>query len=159
MEYPMKNNIPYEEIANGALILLLLRESNTWEELCGRYARANPAHLRTNMATVALLKKLFEMRDVGLIRFEDEETRDGKKPVGIIRESSLCTKIRVAFGVRNLTDMAILSGHSQGMAVVPVFRRPSQPEEEIDVFVLMPFNTMMEKVYINHIKKWVTNWG
>jgi hypothetical protein len=38
MEYPIKSNIPYEEIENGALVLLLLRESKTWEELCGRYA-------------------------------------------------------------------------------------------------------------------------
>ena len=93
------------------------------------------------------------MRDVGLIRFEDEETRDGKKPVGIIREFSLCTMIRAAFGVSSLTDVAILSRNSQGMAVAPVFRRPRQLEEEIDIFVLMPFHTTMEKVYINHIKK------
>ena len=42
MEYPVKNNIPYEEIENGALIPLLLRKSKTWEELCGRYAYTDP---------------------------------------------------------------------------------------------------------------------
>ena len=47
----------------------------------------------------------------------------------------------------------MLSRHSQGVAVVPVFGRPRPPEERIDVFVLMPFNTKMEKVYTNHIKK------
>ena len=34
MDYPAKNEIPYEEIANGALILQLLRENQTWENLC-----------------------------------------------------------------------------------------------------------------------------
>jgi hypothetical protein len=50
MEYPIKSNIPYEEIENGALVLLLLRESKTWEELCGRYAYADPAQLITNIS-------------------------------------------------------------------------------------------------------------
>src|SRR5439155_14139443 len=30
---------------------------------------------------------------------------------------------------------------------------PRQPKEKIDVFVLMPFNAKLEKVYTNHIKK------
>ena len=42
MEYPPKNNIPIDEIQNGALILLLLRESKTWEQLCQRYQYAAP---------------------------------------------------------------------------------------------------------------------
>ena len=148
----MKNDIPYEEINNGALILLLLRESKTWEELCGRYAGANPAMLQ-DTATMALRDQLFEMRDRGLISFEHEETRDGKKPVGEIKETGLWSKIRVAFGGMSLSEAAMLSRHSKGMAVAPVFGRPRQPEEKIDVFVLMPFNAKMEKVYINHIKK------
>jgi len=73
MEYPVRNNIPYEEIENGALILLLLRASKTWEELCGRYAYADPAQIKTNTNTFSLLKKLFEMRDLELISFEDKE--------------------------------------------------------------------------------------
>lgn len=153
MKYPIKDNIPYEEIENGALILLLLRESKTWEELCGRYAYADPAQLITNTATMDLLKKLFDMRDRGLISFEDEETQDGKKPVGEIKETGLWSKIRVALGGLSLSEVAMLSRHSKGMAVVPVFGRPRQPEEKIDVFVLMPFNAKMEKVYTQHIKK------
>ena len=39
------------------------------------------------------------------------------------------------------------------MVIAPVFGRPRQPEEKIDVFVLMPFNAKMEEVYTNHIKK------
>jgi len=70
MEYPVKNNISYEEIQNGALILLLLRGNRTWEELCRRYAYADPAVL-TNTNTMALRDKLFDMRDLGLITFQD----------------------------------------------------------------------------------------
>ena len=53
----------------------------------------------------------------------------------------------------SLSDAAALSRHSKGVAVVPVFGRPRQPKETIDVFVLMPFNAEMEKVYTNHISK------
>jgi hypothetical protein len=153
MEYPLKNNIPYEEIENGALILLLLRECKTWEELCGRYAYADPAQLQDNTTTMSLLHKLFEMRDLGLIAFKDAETENGRKPIGKIKETGLWPKIRVAFGGMSLSEAAMLSRHSKGMAVAPVFGRPPQPEATIDVFVLMPFKTKMEKVYTNHMKK------
>ena len=153
MEYIRKNNIPYDEIENGALILLLLRESKTWEELCTRYEYADPAELQANTTTMTLLDKLFKMRELGLISFEDQETEDGRKPVGEIKETGLWTKIRVAFGGMSLSEAAMLSRHSKGMAVTPVFGRPRQPEKKIDVFVLMPFKANMEKVYKNHIKK------
>ena len=151
MKYPM--NIPYEEIENGALVLLLLSESKTWEELCGRYAYAHAAELETNTTTMTLLNKLREMRDLGLISFEDEETEQGKRPVGEIKDTGLWPKIRVSFGGMSLSDAAALSRHSKGMAVAPVFGRPRRPEEKIDIFVLMPFNANMEKVYTNHISK------
>lgn len=123
MEYPMKNNIPYEEIANGALILLLLRKSETWEGLCRRYASADPAQIKTNTNTVSLLKKLFEMRDLELISFDDEKTADGKKPVGVIKETGLSSAIRNAFGGMSLDEVAMISRHAKGMAVAPVFGR------------------------------------
>lgn len=153
MESQMKDNIPYEEIENGALILLLLREIKTWEDLCRRYSYADPARLMSNTTTMTLRDKLLNMRDLGLISFEDVETGEGKKPVGEIRETGLWSKIRVSFGGMSLSEVAMLSRHSKGMAVEPVFGRPRQLEEKINVFVLMPFNAKMEKVYTNHIKK------
>ncbi len=152
MEFPLKKNIPYEEIENGALILLLLREVNTWENLCNRYQYADPTDISTNTTSMTLLNKLFEMRDLGLLNFKYEETIDGRKPVGEIKESGLSSRIRVSFGGISLSGAAMLSRHSKGMAIAPVFGRPRQPEEKIDVFVLMPFNPKMEKVYSNHIK-------
>ena len=71
MEYPVKNSMPYEEIENGALILLLLRESKTWEELCGRNTSADPTQLKINTTIMTLLNKLFDMRDLGLLHFQD----------------------------------------------------------------------------------------
>ena len=60
MEYPVKYNIPYEEIENGALILLLLRESKTWEELCRRYAYADPAQIETNTNTITVVSLIYK---------------------------------------------------------------------------------------------------
>jgi hypothetical protein len=151
VEYPVKNDIPFDEIQNGALILRLLRESKTWEELCGRFANAHPAQL--NRPTIALREKLFNMRELRLLDFQDEETGDGRKPVGEIKETDLSSRICVAFGGMSLSDASILSRRSKGMAVAPVFGRPRQPGEKIDVFVLMPFNAKMGKVYTNHITK------
>jgi hypothetical protein len=153
MDYAKRHDIPYEEISNGALIVLLLQESKTWEDLCKRYAYADPAQLKANTNTMTLLQKLYEMRALGLLSFQDEETGDGRKPVGEIKETDLWSKIRVAFGGMSLSEVAMLSRHSKGMAVAPVFGRPRLPEEEIDVFVLMPFKAELAKVYTSHIKK------
>jgi hypothetical protein len=155
MQYPVKNNIPYEEIANGALILVLLRESKTWKDLCSRYAYADPDQLRINTNTSTLLKKLFEMRELGLITFDVEKTADGEKPLGEIKDTGHWSVIRNAFGGMSLQEAAMISSHSKGMAVVPVFGRPQALPDDlrIDVFVLMPFKTTLEKVYSQHIKK------
>ncbi len=148
-----RSNIPYEEIENGALILLLLRENKTWEELCKKYEYANPLELNTNTTSMTLLKKLFDMRDIGIISFADEESPNGKKPIGEIKETDLWSKIRVAFGGMSLSEASMLSRHAKGMAVTPSFGRPNNPNEKIDVFVLMPFKAKLEKVYTNHIRK------
>jgi len=153
MEHPAKYDIPYEEIENGALLLLLLRQVKTWKELCGRYQYADPANLTTNTTTMTLLDKLFEMRTLGLISFTDEKIGDVRKPVGEIKETGLASKVRMAFGGMSLSEVALLSRHAKGMAVVPVFGRPRRPDEKIDVFVLMPFNAEMEQVYTDHIKR------
>jgi hypothetical protein len=155
MAEPAKQKIPYEQIENGALLLLLLRESKTWEALCGRYAHADPAQLLANTNTFTLRDKLFALRELGLISFEHEVTPEGQSPVGEIKETGLWTRIRVAFGGMSLSDAAMLSRHADGMAVAPVFGRP-QPiaaDQRIDVFVLMPFKAKLEKVYSNHIKQ------
>jgi hypothetical protein len=159
LEMTMKTDIPYEQIENGALILVLLRECKTWEELCGRYAYTDPAQLLGNTNTMMLRNKLLEMRDLGLISFEDEVTPGGKKPVGAIEDTGLWSKIRVSFGGMSLSEAAMLSRHSNGMAVAPVFGRPRQPKEKTDIFVVMPFDSKMVKVYTNHIRKAVEELG
>ena len=156
MDHPIKHNIPFAEIDNGALILLLLREVKTWEDLCARYAYADPANLQTNTNAMKLRDKLLEMRDLKLLNFQDEEIEGGgRKPLGEIKETDLWAKIRVAFGGLSLSEVAVISRQSKGMAIVPAFGRPTpQPQEEkIDVFVLMPFKARMAEVYSNHIKK------
>jgi hypothetical protein len=148
-----RNNIPYEEIDNGALILLLLRKCGTWEELCGHYDYAVPTQLMRNTNTMTLRDKLLAMRDLGLLTFQDEQTAEGIRPVGEIKETDLWSKIRVAFGGMSLSEVTLLSRHSKGMAISPIFGRPRQSDTKIDVFVLMPFKAKMEMFYTNHIKK------
>jgi hypothetical protein len=153
MDYPAKYDIPYEGIDNGALILLILRECDTWEELCKRYAFADAGELATNTCAMALRNKLFKMRDLGLLDFAEDVVGGEKKPVGKIQETALWTKVRSAMGGMSLDDAAMISRHSNGMAVTPVFGRPRQQDKETDIFVLMPFNTKLQNVYTEHIKR------
>src|SRR5947207_12431581 len=116
MEYPLKHNIPFEEIENGALVLWLLTECKTWQDLCSRYAYADPAELVFNSNTMMLRDKLFQLRDLGLIGFEHEGEGQKRRPVGEIKDTGLWASIRVGFGGMSLTDAALVSRHSKGMA-------------------------------------------
>lgn len=151
MDYLTTRDIPYEEIENGALILLLLRDCDTWESLCERFQYASPPNLKMNTNAMALRDKLVSMRDLGLVEFDEKEV-DGKTTLGQIEPTALWQRIRVACGGMSLSDAALLSRKAKGVAVVPVFGRPRPVEPALDVFVLMPFKTELEKVYTNHIK-------
>jgi hypothetical protein len=150
MSYPnARGQLRHEDIENGALILLLLRESGAWQDLCGRFEYADPAD-PTNTTTMVLLEKLRRMRELGLIEFDDDAESPG--PTSAITMTPLWPKIRVVFGGMSLTDTALISRQSRGMAVVPVFGRPGRAEHNIDVFVLMPFDRELEGVYRDHIR-------
>jgi hypothetical protein len=151
MTFPLKNNIPYDQINNGALIILLLRECRTWQELCRRYAHTQHDDLQHNTTSMELYKKLRELKEAGLIDFE-EQTEGEKKILGKVWDTGLWPTIRVAFGGMSLADAALLSRHSIGMAVTPLFRRPAELAEPLDVFVLMPFDTALGRVYRENIK-------
>jgi len=146
------HTIPYQEIEDGALILLLLRSCSTWEQLCERFEYASPPDIEMNTAAMSLYYQLVEMRDVGLVVFE-ERMIDGKKALEDIKATELSQRLRVAFGGMSLADAALLSRSASGLAVVPVFGRLRAAERRVDVFVLMPFNDRMESVYTQHIKK------
>ena len=145
-------NIPHEKSENGALILLLLRDCKTWDELCARFAYATPPDLETNTTAMALYAKLVKMRELQLVDFK-ERIEDGKKTIGGIEVTDLWPRIQIAFGGMSLSEAALISRQSGGMAVIPEFGRPRQPEHKADVFVLMPFKARLEKVYTEHIKK------
>lgn len=147
-----KYNISYEQIENGALILLLLRECKKWEDLCDRFLYVNHNE-PYNTGTMMLSDKLFRMRNQCLINFDDEGKKENNRPKGEITDTGLWSKIRVALGGMSLSEAALLSRHSKGMAVAPVFERPQKPDEKPDVFVLMPFNEEMNTIYANHIKE------
>jgi hypothetical protein len=116
MTYPLRRDIPENQINNGALILLLLKECKTWTELCRRYHDANPDDLVRSTPSIQLYEQLKRMKAQGLIEFEESVDGD-KKPPGEIRISDHWTKIRMALGGIHSTDAALLSGYSNGMAV------------------------------------------
>src|SRR5262245_45806305 len=102
MEFRLKTrNIPYHSIDNGGLILLLLKECNTFETLCERYQYADATQLRVNTNARELRDKLFKMRRVGLLSFDEEMTDGGEKPAGEIRITSLWSDIVTALGGMN----------------------------------------------------------
>jgi hypothetical protein len=152
MDYPVTRQIPFEEIENGALILQLLRDCKTWESLCQRFQYASPPDIEMNTTAMTLHKKLGELRDLGLVAFE-EQVVEGKITLGDIKPTALWQKIRVAFGGMSLSEVALLSRHAKGMAIAPVFGRPRLPQHKVDIFVLMPFKAKLEKVYTEHIRK------
>jgi hypothetical protein len=152
MNHPVTHQIPYEEIENGALILRLLRDCKTWESLCQRFQYTSPPDIEMNTAAMTLHKKLGELRDLGLVAFK-EQVVGGKTTLGDITPTALWQQIRVAFGGMSLSEVALLSRHAKGMAVVPVFGRPRLPQQKVDVFVLMPFKAKLETVYTEHIWK------
>ena len=67
MENPPTREIPYEQIENGALILLLLRKCKTWESLCERFLNATPPDIERNTAAMKLHQKLVDLRSLELI--------------------------------------------------------------------------------------------
>jgi hypothetical protein len=128
-------------------------ECRTWEDLCKRYAFADPAQFATNTTTMTLFSKLCDMREAGLIDFTDQFANGDRRPVGEIKEIPLSSKVRLSFGGMSLSDAVMLSRHAKGVAVAPVFERPNTPDERTDIFVIMPFNRIIENVYTNHIKR------
>jgi hypothetical protein len=93
------------------------------------------------------------MRDLKLITYEDEEGVDGGKPVGKIVDTNLWSEIRVGLGGMSASDAAMISRHSNGIAVAPIFGRPRQNRDQVDIFVLMPFDAKLKNVYANHISR------
>ena len=144
---------PYNQIESGALVLSLVRDSKTWDALCARFDHADPLQPEMNTNSMMLLRKLRDLRRLGLVSFEEANKGAGNIPVGDITETPLSFEIRVSFGGMSLADLAAISSSAKGMAVIPVFGRPNALQERVDVFVLMPFNAEMAKIYTDHIGK------
>src|SRR5262245_46978321 len=83
----------YEEIGNGALILSLLRDCDTFEALCGRFEYALPADLEMNTTAMALRNQLRTLRTLGLVEFEEREA-GGKMSVVNLKPTPLWQEIR-----------------------------------------------------------------
>ncbi|BCG02020.1 hypothetical protein PPGU19_065880 (plasmid) [Paraburkholderia sp. PGU19] len=153
MHYLIEQDIPFQHIENGALILHLLRSCKNWNDLCARFQYLSPPDLVGNTAAISLHNKLIQLRELGLITFEEVTDEDGKPTIGRIDDTGLWSKMRVAFGGMSQSEVALLSRHAEGVAVVPIFGRPRKPQRPVDVFVLMPFATRFNAFYVDHLKK------
>jgi hypothetical protein len=60
-------------------------------------------------------------------------------------------KLQLALDV-SLREIAQLNDHSS-MVVNPLFGRPGESPQSVDLFVLMPFATTFQPIYEDHIKK------
>ena len=83
------------------------------------------------------------------------------KPVDRSEKPASRRPFASAFGGMSLDELASISRHSEGMAVVPIFGRPRPlpADQQIDVFVLMPFKAKLEAVYSKHMKKMAEEFG
>ena len=146
--------LPPAETQNGARILSLLHTSgvDTWEALCGMFQNAKPDNIKTNTISRTLYYHLAELKRLGLVEYE-ANIRAGGPIKGKIQITMRWADIQKALGRQPLAAIADISSMSGGMAVAPVFGRVEEPNEKIDIFVLMPFKAKLGNIYTKHLKK------
>ena len=133
---------------HGAHILLLLRNeiANDWASLCREFG-LNPKVYHTGH--YFLRHKLDELREAGLVVFDDGDNARGKGIAGQIELSDNWKMIQTALGISLVELVELETGES--LVVKPYFGRPDKPPKLTDLFVLMPFRPDLKPVYDDHI--------
>jgi hypothetical protein len=128
-------------------VLLLLRDrvANDWRGLCRQL------DVRGSTCQLFLRNVLEDLRDAGLIRFTKKQPLYTIEVVGRIEVSASWRHIQTALGV-SLADMVSFSG-GEAMIVKPCFGPPMPPPSKSDVFVLMPFERKLRRIYTKHIAR------
>jgi hypothetical protein len=142
--------LPFNEVQNGARILLLLRRVKTWRDLCACFDYTDPSNMG-NTATMTLYDQLATLRKLGFVEFDADTAKRGAID-GEIAVSMHWTEVQNALGHQSLRGIADISSSASGVVVHPVFGRPAKPEHPAQVFMLMPFKTELKGIYENHIK-------
>lgn len=145
------SKLSHRKEVNGRIgrahILLLLRNgiATDWASLCRDFG-FDPKRYHTGH--VILRRQLYELREAGLVVFDDD-SKAVKRITGRIDLSENWDKIQIALGI-SLAELAELDPR-ESMFVKPYFRPPSKPAKLTDLFVLMPFQANLRPVYDDHI--------
>jgi hypothetical protein len=134
-----------------AKVLLLIRDgiATDWVGLCKQMGW-DPDRPHTGHMILADI--LHDLRDAGLIIFDDSAGPHRRRPVaGQIRVSESWEKIQTSLGISlaQITDLV----PDETMIVRPYFGEPSPPPKACDIFVLMPFQEALRPVYDDHIRR------
>jgi len=144
---------------SGAKLLLLLQENEEmdWIALCTCLA-IDPAlpvgRGFSSLPSVLLFNLLSRLEKVGLVHIEKHPSQD---PHARIRLSDNYLDLKKALGI-SLTDVAKATDPAS-MVVTPIFGKPDTSVVVVDVFVVMPFNSLLKPIYDDHIMKVVNQLG
>lgn len=137
------------QVENRPQIILLLRTNPSWAKLCEAFGIDPYGQYST--ITDALYADINELRDLDILEFEGDPRVDPPQH-DRISVSQRWMKLQTALGV-SLHDLVRTSRNGQGLAVTPLFGRPSKTVDHPDVFVIMPFKPEYDAVYEHHVKK------
>ncbi len=138
-----------DEVTNRPRLILLLRKKPSWLELC-KSLKIDP-YGQYSTITDLLFDEVSELRDLGILEFEDDPRVDPPQHDSI-RVSNTWIKLQTGLRV-SLHDLVKISRDGRGMAVMPLFGRPPKTDDHPDIFVIMPFNQEYNAVYTDHVKK------
>jgi len=136
-------------IMNGALILLLLRDSaSSWKELCDKLGidLVSPAEESNR---IYLSEMLVGLRNIGLVQYRGKTPQKSSK----IKSTGQWEQIQTAIGRPKLADITAISDNARGVVVKPIFGRVIGDHKPAQVFVLMPFNAELSELHKIHFKR------
>jgi hypothetical protein len=132
------------DISNRPQIILSVRRNPGWRALCEGFG-IDP-YGETSTITLGLFHDINELRDVGVLEF-DGDPRVDPPHHDSIRVTQKWIDLQTTLGL-SLHDLARTTRNGRGIAVVPLFGRPRAQGEHPDVFVIMPYKSQFDAVYV-----------
>lgn len=143
------NGLNPVEVTNRPQLILFLRATPSWLELCKRL-QIDP-YSQYSTITDLLFNEVSALRDLGILEFESDPRVD--PPIhDSIHVSDTWRDFQGGLGL-SLHDLVKVCRNGQGLAVTPLFGRPSKTEDHSDIFVIMPFKPEYDVVYTDHVRK------
>src|SRR6266852_2386886 len=138
-------------VSSPAGILKLIRDkvANDWRGLEKHWAVPGTA-MPGGFQGAGLYQVLRQLRSVGLIAYKGDFRRGGR-----INVTDRFLQIQSILRIR--LSSVIRIQEENAMPVTPYFGPPGKIEGMPDVFVLMPFEPRLKKIYTNHIRKLISD--